>query len=77
MRRWVHPDDVLEPSARDLAVIVGISPTTQSTPFVLVEHRRMLGVEGILYTFLQNVESLGEVSKDVPRVQSQYGVTPV
>lgn len=59
MRPWVHPDDVLEASTRDLTVVVGISPTTQSILFVGVEHRRVLGIEGILHMFFQTAKSLG------------------
>ena len=77
VRAWVYPDNVLEASRRDLGVVVGISPSTKSAYFIVVEHRRVLGVEGIWYGMRQNMKSSGNLSKDIPRVQSQYGVVPV
>ena len=45
---WVHPDEVLEASRRDLNVVVGIAPATQSARFIVVEHRRVLSIGGVL-----------------------------
>lgn len=73
---WVHPDGVLEASGCDLAVIVGVTPPAQSTPFIILEHGRVLSIEGIWYTIFR-ILSLGKIGKDLPSVQSQYGVAPV
>lgn len=47
MRTGVHPHDVLEASCRDLNIVIGISPASEPTFLIVVEHRRMLGVKCI------------------------------
>ena len=47
VRAWVCPDGILETSRSDLNVVVGISPATQSAHFVIIEHCRVLSIEGI------------------------------
>lgn len=51
VRAWVHPDGILEASGGDLTIVVRVSPTTQSTYFVVVEHFRMLSIKGIWHAF--------------------------
>lgn len=77
VRTRVHPDGVLEASRRDLNIVVGISPATQPTHSVVVEHCRVLSVGGIWYAMFENTKGPRKVGEDIPRVQSQYGVAPV
>ena len=76
VRSRVHPGGVLEASGCDLAVISGITPPAQSTPFIILEHCRVLSIEGIWSPIFQ-ILSLGKIGKDLPSVQSQYRVAPV
>ena len=47
MRTGVHPHDVLEASRRDLNIVIGISPASEPTFLIVIEHCRMLGVKCI------------------------------
>ena len=49
VRTWVHPDGVPEASGRDLDIVVGIAPATESDSFIVVEHRRVFSIVGILH----------------------------